>query len=253
MRQDDIPAEAHWALSDAIKHYNELTESKLKTTIQRWSVVTRSGKRGASLIDIKETLKRLQSRLSKFSIIVRSAGSKNSLNVQAVTFFEGEFRVSSYYVGFEKTMMQRLYALDFVPTERVITKHAILRWLARNQSTDVSEALHVLGKAVSDTDTQIGLKTLAESLKPSGYTERQVECKDGGIAFLVINNPEEDRYRYMQWALVTYISKDMIKHWNTAAIESEYPNLQTMTYQDFLISGLGLGEIEAIRQCARKL
>lgn len=253
MNQDDIPVEAHWALSDAIKHYQELTDKKLRTTIQRWSIVTRNGKRGASIIDIKKTLERLKERLSKFSIIVRSAGSTNSLNIQAVTFYDGEFRVSSFYVGFERTMMQQLYALDFVPTERIITKHAILRWLARNQSTDILEALSVLGKAVSDTDTQIGFKTIVESLKPSGYTERQVECRDGGVAFLVINNPEEERYRYMQWALVTYISKDMIKHWNMAEIESEYPNLKAMNYQDFLVSGLGLTEIENLRHCIRKI
>ena len=240
----DIPAEFRWALEEAIRVKQELTQKHLRTTIQRWSIETRSGKRGAVIVDQLATQNKLKKRLSKFGVVVRSSLVPSAnVNIQSVVCIDEQFHVTSNYVGFEKTVMQSKYHLDILHTERIITKHAILRWMVRNNSKDVDAALFTLGKAIADLDTQIGKATIIEAIKPHGYTERQVICDDGGIAILVIDNPEEERYKYMKWALVTYISEDMIMDWNIEAAESEFPNVKKMTYQDFISSNYFSSEL----------
>ncbi len=231
----DIPAEYYWALDDAIKEKQSKSDHYLKITAQRWTIETKKGKRGSLVIDQTKTLDKLKSRLARFSTVVRSTLVPNDhINVQSVAFVSGQFHVLSNYMGFISTARQPKYHLDTLETKRVITKHAILRWMVRNKSFDVDAALYSLGKAVTDLDTQIGVTTITQMIRPVGLTERQVFCHDGGVAILVIENPEEENYRHMKWALVTYISEDMVKDWNLSAVESEFPNVEKMTYEDFL-------------------
>lgn len=204
-----------------------------KTTIQRWSVVEQRTKKRVN-VDVPATMTRLKQRVARYGVHVFSHGNADSLRVFTASCDGDQFKLISHYVGFHGTMMQRPCSLDSVVTELVITRHAVYRWLERNKSDDVMEALRVLGLAIVHCDQKLGILLITEGLVSVGLAERQVECDDGGCAILVIENPEEENYRLMKWACVTYISKDMVRHWNKEAISSEFPNLKDPTFNDFI-------------------
>ena len=123
-------------------------------------------------------------------------------------------------------MMQKEYRLNAQLIEWRISTHAVARFMERSNTINIDNALFVLGSAILDCEKKIGMLAIEDNLKPIGYTERQIICKDGGVAVVLIQDPSDEDYRTMSWDLVTYISPDLRNHWNDKAAKREFETLE---------------------------
>lgn len=197
---------------------------KMETTAKRWNVVFGESRKKVWL-DVPKTGERLLERMNKCSQVIFAKSGINGATLFAVTYTENKFRIVSVFVAYVDGMMQRKYALDYQTTEIVVSKHAIERWLERNESDNVAEAVRELAYSTIKLDNNLGVMTITKGVVPVGFVERQVACQGGGVAFIKVENPEEERYPNMKWTVVTYISDDMVRHWNDDAIAAEFDNL----------------------------
>ena len=180
------------------------------------------------VINVEKTMDRVRQRLDKFTQLIAITFSKKPISViyhLSVIVINDDYRMMHTVLPLAGGMIQEPLKLDMQPVDMIITKHAITRYLERNNSTNVNDALNVLGHAIHDCDTTLGILAIKHNLVPRGYCERQVKCLDGGIAIIILKDPTEEDYRKMDWILVTYLSPGMVKWWNIEAAESEYKDL----------------------------
>lgn len=226
-----------------IQEYKTKQENLFKRyhqqTVDRYCVVEIQ-KKNAILVDVNSSFERLKSRLDRFSILLNTSYEapddiRAAMRAVSVVVVDNEVKLLMSLVPLTPYYKQQKLKLNTVVSSMTISTHAILRWLTRNNSRDVENAIINLGHALVDVDREIGLKMVLQNLVPVGFNERQVKTRDGGIAFVIVPNPEVGQYKHAEMAVLTYISSDMMMDWNKQAIAQEYDNLHKATdYDDYL-------------------
>ena len=229
---------------DLINNYKIEMAAKRKQyqqqTIDRFEPVmskpkTKKGKTSVT-IDIPATTKRLIDRVGRYSVVLCSqlAGTVASIYCFTILIDDHQFKGTSNLVPLGYGVIQQALKLDTQLIEWRISTHAVARFLERNNTTDIDHALFILGNAITDSDRKIGKLANESNLKVVGYCERQVICKDDGVAMILIHDPSDEDYRTTQWDLVTYISKEQRRHWNDEAAAMEFETLRIREFPLFI-------------------
>jgi len=177
-------------------------------------------------LDVAKTKLNTKRYLNKFAVVCACYTNDLGLYTRAVTVIDKQLVLLCCFMPFVTRCSQPIFTIDIVISKITITRHALSRWLERNESEDYRAALKVLGSALFEEDQKLAGLAIQHKKIAVGTHERQVQCSDGGIAIVVINNPDEEHYKYMDWTLITYLDSSLLKSWNDEAVHSEYTNLQ---------------------------
>ena len=180
-------------------------------------------------IDILATKKRMYQRLSRYSKILHIDTNRDRFFSYSILLNDkNEYVAAISIIPITNKLAESklLLQLSIEITQLVITHHAVMRWLTRNNSKDVEEAIIQLGTAMMKIDIELAQVYYTQDKFSFGLQERQVKCKDGGIAFVKVLNPEEGSYQLAEMLVTTYISKEMVQNWNRKSFNAEFPNLE---------------------------
>ena len=179
-------------------------------------------------INVTKTKDRVEERVLKYSVKVSShIGNDANGNVDKIFMFsvavkDHQFILVRSLVPLTPAYSQKMFELHTVVTGFKISTHAVARFLERNNTTDIDKALSVIGAAIEKCDRHLGALELFENKIAIGEHNKTIQCSDGGAVFIIIKDPSEGNYRKVEWIVSSYISKDMVKHWNEKAMIEEF-------------------------------
>lgn len=222
----------------AINQYAQELESKWERKdqiVSRWMPVVQTTRKHCYL-NVEETYSRLVSRIKRCSLMISSSKSKTGCTAIVLTHRLGKFRLETFFVDLStdgQDQFKRSYFLEHRSSQAVISRHAIERWLERNESDDVEAALFDLSKAM--TESSIKMMVLKYGLDSSfdHLTEYEAKCLSGGMAIIKTDTPEDESILTREFTLVTYLSADQLRHWNRDEIDSELQevNLEELRHE----------------------
>ncbi len=223
--------------------FEQKHERYRQITKERTTVVEKRTRKFVS-IDIEATKKRLEERMSRFTVPVFNYVDKLQeppvLIYIGVSYVDGAFRLLESQLPLNSTSRPNL---KINISQMIITNHAIERWLERNESSDYKESLLQLGHALLAMNHQLISKQFSDKQEVYGRVERQVECLDGGIAIVIVDQPEDTVLKHFcekDAVVVTYISSEMVNQWNEAKANEKFANVSEIDWSKKLPSEIAL-------------
>ncbi|MEZ9709338.1 hypothetical protein AB4254_11720 [Vibrio breoganii] len=190
-------------------------------------------------IMVPDSLKRLEARLNTVGVFSHHEPcTGDSFSAGFAANIDNQIRYCHAFYPITNRFLQEPRKLNIAVSNIVITKHAILRFMQHNKTLDALTAIQTLTNATHKLNTNIAKITVLEKQLPQGSHERQVFCSDGGIAIIKIDKVEDSRYQDMNWAVVTYISKKMVRDFNVELTNTPFDG------DTLPVSDLDLGRIE---------
>ncbi|MGR5486185.1 hypothetical protein [Vibrio alfacsensis] len=212
-------------ISDYAKHL-EAKWQKKDTVIRRWSPVIQTTRKH-QVLSIGKTRKRLNQRVGQCSLVTQTGASELGCTTISVTHQEGKFRIATFTIKFGDEDKNEgfgiAYLIEHNITQAVISRHAIERWLERNDSDDIEAALIDLSTGMTESSLKMMmLKLESENTSFDHLTEYEVKCPSGGMGIIKTSTPDDDSLITREFTLVTYLSEDQLGHWNRDEIESVF-------------------------------
>lgn len=175
-------------------------------------------------IDSVKTMHNARRYLGRFSAVCSCYCNHAGLYVRSMVVVNHKFVMLSCFMPFSDGYRQPVFTFDVQVTKIRVSQHALIAWLERNESANCHEGLTVIGAALVDEDQRLGELAIYNKKVASGSHERQIKCSDGGVAIVIIANPDEELYTRMVWTVVTYVDETRVRYWNEEKAASAYEN-----------------------------
>lgn len=210
-----------------------LAEKYLSQASMRVNAAWNKGRKKQSL-NMEKTIVNINRYLNRFTIPVSADINELRIRTNSVALINNQLTLVIGYFSFFDSNMQPNFEFSMTVSKKVISRHALSRWLKRNNSDDYKLGLNILCSGLLNEETALNMKAVHQGKISNGECERQIELSDGGVGFIAMINVADDDCvnSEMTWVLTTYIDKSIRCNWNDVNINSEYSNMIDNNIED---------------------